>query len=1144
LLEKPVSLLQPGCGKPVVVGAAMKCPSCNASVPEAGKFCSECGAPLPRLCPACGHSNPGSAKFCSECGAALALKPSPSAAQSRFASAKDYTPKHLAEKILTARAALEGERKQVTVLFADLKGSMELIAERDPEEARAILEPVLDRMMEAVHHYEGTVNLVMGDGIMALFGAPVAHEDHAVRACYAALRMQEAIRRFTGELRHSHGLEVQIRVGLNSGDVVVGAIGSDLQMDYTAVGQTTHLAARMEQLAAPGTVRLTADTLRLAEGYVAVKALGRMPVKGAPHPVEVYELTGAAEVRSRLQAARARGLTHFVGRQDEIAQMQAALAQARGGQGQIVAVVGEPGVGKSRLFFEFVQSHHMNGWLVLEAGSVSYGKATPHLPLIDLLKGYFKIDQLDNARTIRAKVTGHILALDEALKESVPAVLWLIEALPADDPFLALAPEQRRQRTLVAVKSLLLRESQVQPLFLVFEDLHWIDAETQAFLDDLINSVPTAAVVLAVNYRPEYRHGWGGKTCYRQLRIDPLPVAGAEELLRALIGDDPSVAPLKRLLIERTEGNPLFLEESVRALIETADLVGEPGAYRLARAAGTIQVPPTVQTILASRIDRLSPEHKRLLQMASVVGKDVSLPLLEAIADMPGDASREGLAQLQAAEFIYETQLFPEIEYTFKHALTHEVAYGSLLAERRRALHAAIVDAIERLYAAQLAEHVELLAHHAVRGRVPDKAVRYLREAGIKVTARCANREAVQYFESALEMLKALPQARDTLATELDTCIKMGPALIAMTGASSTQVEKAYLRARELVDQLDDSSQRFPALWGLWFVNYSRGQYAAAQTAGERMLDAARSENDSGHLLEAHHALWATLSGMGRPVAAVEHMERGVALYDRNRHAALASLYAGHDPGACCRYHLAMNLWLLGHYDRSMQALAEALRLSEELKHPMTLVNTLWYAAWLHYQRGDRVATKAAVERMLAVAPEYGISGYSNIGILLPWASGARLDRQQLAELRQMPGLGSTLWRRVFCSCVLAELYLNAERFDEGLALLDAISAQDREAYYGPEVHRLEGELRARIPSDAAQVESCFYLALTLAREREEKSLELRAATSLARYWRVQGRHAEARDLLRPIYDWFRDGFDLPDLRDAKILLDQFGGVP
>jgi class 3 adenylate cyclase len=1130
----------------------MKCPSCNASVSETAKFCSECGAPLPRACPSCRHANPASAKFCSECGAQLAAAPSlPSPAsegargQPRFASAKDYTPKHLAQKILTSRAALEGERKQVTVLFADLKGSMELIAERDPEEARAILEPVLDRMMEAVHHYEGTVNLVMGDGIMALFGAPLAHEDHAVRACYAALRMQEAIHRFTAELRASHGLEVQIRVGLNSGDVVVGAIGSDLQMDYTAVGQTTHLAARMEQLAAPGTVRLTADTLRLAEGYVAVKPLGPMPVKGVPHPIEVYELTGAAELRGRLHAARARGLTHFVGRQNEIAQMQSALAQARAGQGQIIAVVGEPGVGKSRLFFEFVHSHHMDGWLVIEASSVSYGKATPYLPLIDLLKGYFKIDQLDNARAVRAKVTGQMLELDEALKEAVPAVLWLIEALLPDDPFLALAPEQRRQRTLAAVKRLLLRESQLQPLFLIFEDLHWVDAETQAFLDDLINSVPTAAMVLAVNYRPEYHHGWGGKTCYRQLRIDPLPVAGAEELLRALIGDDASVEPLKRLLIERTEGNPLFLEESVRALIETGDLVGEPGAYCLARAAGTIQVPPTVQTILASRIDRLSAEHKRLLQAASVVGKDVALPLLEAVADMPGDAFRDGLAQLQAAEFIYETQLFPDIEFTFKHALTHEVAYGSLLAERRRPLHAAIVEAIERLYGPQLTEHAEILAHHAVRGRVADKAVHYLREAASKAAARSANREAVEFFTAALESIKALPQTNEALATELDTLIKMGPPLIALKSASSTEVETVYLRARELVDQLGDSTQRVPALWGLWYVNYTRGQYEPARAAGERLLDAARNGNDSGQLLEAHHALWATLSGMGRAHEAVEHMQSGVALYDRKRHAGQAFLYGGHDPGACCRWHLAANCWLLGCYQQSANALAEALRLTEELKHPLTTVIASWFAGWVYYQRADRAATKISVERMLALTSEYGIGGWSDMGILLPWASGARLDRDELAQLhRRILGAGPVAWRRTFCLCVLAQLYGIAGFFDEGLAVLDAISAENRKAFYAPEIHRLEGELRAKIRSaDPGQVETCFRKALDLAGERGEKSLALRAATSLAQLWGSQGCHAEARDVLAPVYDSFSEGFELPDLKQAKILLDQLSAV-
>ena len=535
----------------------MKCERCHHENRPGAKFCEECATPLARACANCGASLSPTAKFCSECA-----PPAVQAAVPRFAGPEAYTPKHLAARILTSKAALEGERKQVSVLFADLKGSMELFADRDPEDARRLLDPVLDRMMEAVHHYEGTVNQVMGDGIMALFGAPLTHEDHAVRACYAGLRMQESVKRYAEEVHRIAGVPLHIRVGVNSGEVVVHSIGSDLRLDYTAVGQATNVAARLEQMAMPGSILISPETSKLAEGYVVVKALGARPVKGLAAPLEVFELVAAGTVRARLQAAAARGLTRFVGRASELEQLRDALDRTSSGHGQLVAVVGEPGVGKSRLFWELIHSHRVHGWLVIQSSSVSYGKATAYLPVIELLRGYFAIDNRDEAGKIREKVTGKVLTLASALAPIVAPLLALLDVPVEDDAWNSLDPAQRRQRTLDAVKRLLLRESEIQPLMVVFEDLHWIDGETQAMLDGLIESLPATRLLLLVNYRPEYQHAWGGKTYYRQLRIDPLPPESADELLDALLGPDAAFAPLQRLLIERTDANPLFLEES------------------------------------------------------------------------------------------------------------------------------------------------------------------------------------------------------------------------------------------------------------------------------------------------------------------------------------------------------------------------------------------------------------------------------------------------------------------------------------------------------------------------------------------------------------------------------------------------------
>ncbi len=1120
----------------------MKCPRCQHDNPTGTKFCGECAAPL-TSCPACGATNPPENKFCGQCATPLRTTPAP-----KFAAPDSYTPKHLAEKILTSKAALEGERKHVTVLFADLKGSMELLADRDPEEARKLLDPVLEHMMEAVHRYEGTVNQVMGDGIMALFGAPLAHEDHAVRACYAALRMQEAVKRYAEEVRRSEGVLPQIRVGLNSGEVVVRSIGSDLQMDYSAVGQTTHLAARMEQMAAVDSILLTAGTLRLAEGYVQVRALGPINVKGLGGPLEVFELTGASLARTRLQAAAARGLTRFVGRDAEMETVRLALEGARAGRGEAVALVGEPGVGKSRLVWEFTHSHRTQDWLILESGSVSYGKATAYLPVIDLLKAYFQIEGRDDTRKVREKVTGKVLSLDRELELILPALLALLDVPVEDAGWERLDPPQRRQRTLDGIKRLLLRESQVQPLLVLFEDLHWVDAETQALLDGLVESLPTARILLLVNYRPEYQHGWGNKTYYRQLRIDPLPATSAEDLVASLLGDDPGLQPLKRLLIDRTEGNPLFLEESIRTLVETGALAGERGEYRLIRAVSSLQMPASVHAVLAARIDRLADGDKQLLQAAAVVGKDVPLALLQGVSGLDENEVTLALTRLQAAEFLYETSFFPEPEYTFKHALTHEVAYGSLLAERRRALHARIVETIEKSYAARISEQVERLGHHALRAESWDKAIAYLRQAAAKAASRSANVEVIDHLTKGLDALKNIPDGPDRLKLELDLQIALGPALMTTKGYGAPEVERAYERARELCGRVGKDPELFAVLHGLWLYYWLRGDIPTVLDLAQQLYDLAQRAGDRALRLVAHDVMGEVEVYLGDFSAARSHMEQCISLYDPSQHRSLGFRYGGYDPGMAARAIGAHALWCLGRPDEALEWSRGAVALARDLSHPTTLAFALGHAGILHYLRREPRLTLEVAEEALALSTDQGLEFWKAFAeILRGWSlvrqrrgpEGIESMRHGLEGYRVTAGeLESPIWLAMMADAYLLEgaPHEGLSAVAEGLGLVNAMGVRFAEV----ELNRLRGELLlARGGAADEDAESAFRRALEVAAGQKARGLELRAALSLARLGHARGERRLAHQTLAEVYAWFTEGFDTSDLRESRTLLEE-----
>jgi len=1085
--------------------ALMKCPRCQHENAAGQKFCGECGARLTNLCPVCGTDFSPGQKFCGECGGRLdaaeeALRRNVSRVQ---------TPRHLAERILISQGAIEGERKQVTVLFADIKGSLELIESSDPEHAHALLDTAIQEMMDAVHRYEGTVNKVLGDGIMALFGAPIALEDHAVRACYAALAMQSAVARAGQQARSRFGVEPQIRVGINSGEVVVRGIRNDLSMDYDAIGPTTHLAGRMEQLATPGTIRLTQATLRLAEGFVKVAPLGPVPVKGLEQPIEVYELTGATATRSRFQAAVARGLSRFVGRDMEIVALGRTFDRAAAGQGQVFAVLGEAGVGKSRLFYEFTRSHRTERALVIESRSVSYGKATAYVPVIGLLKDYFGIEESDDGRRMREKVTGKLMTLDKDLVPALAPLLALFDIAPEDASWDFLDPLQRRRRTLDAIKAVFIRESRVQPFVVVFEDLHWVDDETQALLDDLVESLPTAPVLLLVNYRPEYAHSWGGKSYYTQRRIGALPPESTTELLDGLLGMDPDLTPLKRMLIARTEGNPFFVEESVRSLAESGVLTGSPGAYRATKQLASIEVPATVQGVLVARIDRLAAEEKQLLQTAAVIGKDVPLNLLQAIAALPDDALQTNIAALRAGEFLYETRLFPDHEYTFKHALTHEVAYGSVLTERRRTLHRGIVDAIERLHPERAAEHVERLAHHAVRGELWDRAAPLLRQSGEKAVARSAYKEAVGYFEQALSALDHLPQTTEIRREAIDLLFTNRSPLQALGDHEQVfrQLRDAESRASALGDQdrLGWASAYLSQY--LWW----KGQTTEAESQAQRALKIGEALDDLALRVVSNFFLGQGHFNLGDYPSAIHYCRENLTLLTEE-HAAKRLGLTGL-PSVLSRVWLAWALAEQGQFTEASEHAAQALEIAEAVDQPYSIAAACLGIGQVQYAQGHLAGAIDRLQRARALceASDLRLISPMTAALLgLAYAHAGRFEEAlSLLERSETEAPAIKIFDTSVSWSALGTGYLLAGRLDAAdESAARGVDMASRQGFRGGEAQALllaASIAVQREPADAARALDCSRRAQALAEELGMRPLMAHLQLCLSRLHRRLG---------------------------------------
>jgi class 3 adenylate cyclase/tetratricopeptide (TPR) repeat protein len=788
-------------------------------------------------CTACGHTNPERAKFCAECGTKVAGAAPASAPPDR--APRDYTPKHLADKILQSKSALEGERKQVTVLFADVKGSMELAGQLDPEQWHAILERFFEILTEGVHRFEGTVNQYTGDGIMALFGAPIAHEDHAHRACYAALHLSETLKRYADALRVEHGLNFSVRMGINSGEVVVGKIGDDLRMDYTAQGHTVGLAQRMEALAESGRALLAESTIDIVHGYFALRDLGATKIKGLDAPVRVAELEGVGRMRTRLDRSRARGLSKFVGRDDEMGRLETALRRSLEGDGQAIGVMAEAGSGKSRLCFEFLESCRARGITVRSTTGVPHGRAVPLQPILEFYREIFGAAPDDTDAQTRQKIAGSIA---QGAPEELPMLPLLFDFMRVPDPARPapdLSPDDRMRTLIALLRRITAARSKREMAVLVFEDLHWIDPDTETIIEGIVDAAAGTRTLVLLNFRPEYRAPWIGRTHHQQIALRPLDAAAAALLLADWLGSDPSLTRFVELVCASTGGNPFFMEEVVQAQIESGGLAGVRGRFVLAKPIESVTVPASVQSLLAARIDRLDDATKRLLQTAAVIGHEVPEQLLERVAGLDRDALRGALRQLVQGEFLYEASLYPESEYAFKHPLTREVAYASLLRERRQALHAAVATVLTAIAGDAAEQRAALLAHHWELAGKPLEAARWHERAGTRLGIAG---EAAFHWRKVTELLASegdVPEARALLG---QARVRLAYAESRSVGSQADALTQMEAAVRTLGDA--DSPALARALGLYSSMRNGVGEVTEARRLVARALEMARRLGD------------------------------------------------------------------------------------------------------------------------------------------------------------------------------------------------------------------------------------------------------------------------------------------------------------
>jgi class 3 adenylate cyclase/predicted ATPase len=1110
----------------------MNCPLCQAENREGARFCRECGALFAGVCSRCGAKLQAGSKFCDTCGTPLTATP---------------MPENATEPVRASESPPEAERRQLTVMFCDLVGSTELSARLDPEVLRDVVRSYQQACDAVIGRLHGNVAQYLGDGLLVYFGYPVAREDDARRAVRAGLGVIEAMAMLNTRLQRERGLMLAVRVGIHTGPVVVGEIGGASRREALALGETPNIAARLQTVAEPDTVVISAATHRLLQGSVFVTDLGEQVVKGLPTPLRAYQVHGDRGPSSSMEDSTAESLTPLVGRDQEVGLLLDRWEHVKDGRGHVVLLSGEPGIGKSRLVRVMKDHIAAEGNLRWECRCSPYHQDSALYPLIDLFARALQFDRDDAPPERIAKIEAGLARYGVAQPEAVS--LWaalLSVPVPERYPPLNLTPQRQKEKTFEAIMALLLALAAEQPLLFIIEDLHWADPSTRELVDFTFGQMPAASILMLMTSRPEFRPPWVHRSHFTYLTVNRVTRRQTELMVERVSGGKPLPAEVLQQVVAKTDGVPLFVEELTRMVLES-DLLREEGdRYELTGALPPLAIPSTLQDSLMARLDRLGAV-KEVAQVGAALGRTFQYELLRAIASIDDRTLQAALTKLGESDLVHQRGVPPDATYIFKHALIQETAYQSMLVSRRQQLHRKIADTLVEHFPETTGTQPELVAHHYTEAGLADQAIDYWRRAGLRAVERSANLEGIAHFTKALNILTTLPESRDRLERELTLRTSLGPALMSTKGLGAREVEQSYTRALELCRQLGERSELFAVLRGLWEFHELRGDLKTALALGEELLRLALAADDPALRLIAHDVLGDTLYWLGDFTRSLEHLERGIALYRFDEHRALAHQHAGYDPGVACRSFSAYSLWYLGYPDRAVRRIEEASALAGDLSQTFSTLIAVEFGAVVHQLRREVHLAMASAETDIALSTEQGNAFFLGHGLVEQgWATAqeGQVDEGIAIIVRGMDvcrSSGAVLeFPHPWAS--LAEAYRCADRIEDALQAVAEGLDQARETsarFNEAELCRLKGELllAGRGP-DAEDAEGCFREAVEIARRQSAKSLELRAVMSLSRLLQQQGKREDARRLLAEIYGWFTEGFDTADLKDARALLD------